>query len=289
MNKILYNKNVIITGASRGLGKAIAEEFIAEGANILICARDDRRLLCARDELIKKASSEQEVFVVQADIGDTVSLNRLYRLALGKFNKIDILVNNAGIQGTKGRIEDVDWNEWVNTININLLGTVYLCRLFIPHFKKNGRGKIINISGGGAANPRAFFSSYAVSKAGVVRFSETIAEELRGIVDVNSVAPGALNTAMLEEVLEAGAEKVGEEYYKKAILQKESGGASLKNAAELVAFLASDESNGITGKLVASIWDKWKELPEHLDELKISDIYTLRRILPRDRGMEWEE
>lgn len=204
-----------------------------------------------------------------------------------KFDKIDILVNNAGIRGTKGKIEDVDWNEWVNTININLLGTVYLCKLFIPHFKKNRGGKIVNISGGGAASPYPYFSSYAVSKAGVVRFSETIAEELKGIVDVNCVSPGALNTAMLEEVLEAGAEKVGEEYYKKALLQKESGGSSLKNAAELVTFLASKESDGITGKLFSAIWDKWEELPKYVNKLKNSDLYTLRRITPRDRGLYW--
>ncbi len=283
----LKGKNAVITGANRGLGKAIAEEFVEQGANVLICARDDVLLKKTKDELLQKATEGQKIYSCFVDISKLRTIRWVYEVAVREFGRIDILVNNAGIQGTKGKIEDVKWSEWVNTININLLGTVYFCKMFIPHFKKNKGGKIINISGGGSANPRPYFSSYSVSKVGVVRFSETIAEELKEYsIDVNCVAPGALNTRMLDEVLEAGASKVGEEYYKKALLQKASGGSSLKNAAELVTFLASDESNGITGKLVASVWDKWREFPKHIDELKNSDLYTLRRIVSEDRNMK---
>lgn len=284
----LKNKNAIITGASRGLGKAIAEEFIIEGANILICARDEWQLEKVKYELLRISHPDQKIYTCYIDLSDTKSMVELYNTSIQRFEKVDILVNNAGIQGTKGKIEDVDWNEWVNTININLLGTVYLCKLFIPHMKKNRSGKIINLSGGGSATPRPYFSSYAVSKAGVVRFSETIAEELKdSCVDVNCIAPGELNTQMLDEVLKAGIDKVGEEYYRKALLQKESGGSSIKNAAELCIFLASENSNGITGKLISAKWDDWKDLLNHIDELKNSDLYTLRRITPKDRKKHW--
>lgn len=278
---ILKGKNAVITGASRGLGKAIATEFVKQGANVLICARDLNQLKETRAELLEYGT---DVFILRVNVSDRRGLDRLYNTAIFYFDKVDILVNNAGIYGVKGLVEDVDWGEWVQTIQTNLMSVVYLCKLFIPHFRKNGSGKIINISGGGAANPRPYFSAYSTSKAGVVRFSESIAEELRGSgVDVNCVAPGALNTSMLEEVLIAGEEKVGKEYYKKALLQKETGGASMKTAAELVVFLASNESDGITGKLLSSVWDDWKNLTKHIEEIKNKDIYTLRRILPDDR------
>ena len=286
----LKDKTAVITGASQGLGKAIAEEFIKEGANVIICARNDKQLLETMFDLNKLiVRPKQKILAIQADVSDTRSLDRLYRITMGKFRNIDILVNNAGIQGPTGLIEDINWKEWIESLNINLLGTVYMCQLFIPQFKKMGYGKIINISGGGAANPRAYFTAYATAKAAVVRFTESIADELRDYnVCCNSVAPGALNTRLFDEVLSRGPEKVGEEYYKKALKQKESGGSSLENAAQLCVFLASKESDGITGKLISAVWDDWRnDIPEHIDEIRNSDLYTLRRITPKDKNLKW--
>jgi 3-oxoacyl-[acyl-carrier protein] reductase len=117
---------------------------------------------------------------------------------------------------------------------------------------------------------------------------ETLAEETReDHIDINSIAPGALNTRLLDEVLEAGPEAVGKVFYDRAIKQKESGGAPLEKGAELSVFLASPASDGITGKLISAVWDPWKDFPVHLDELKRTDVYTLRRIVPKDRGMDW--
>jgi hypothetical protein len=100
------------------------------------------------------------------------------------------------------------------------------------------------------------------------------------------VAPGSLNTRLLEEVLEAGAEKVGRDFYERAVKQKADGGVPLERGAELCVFLASAASDGITGKLLSAIWDPWEELPRHADDLS-SDLYTLRRIVPKDRGLKW--
>ncbi|MCZ7393716.1 MAG: SDR family oxidoreductase [Candidatus Methanoperedens sp.] len=284
----LKSKNAVITGSNQGFGKAIAEEFIAQGANVLICARNEQLLESTRLELSKKAAGFQKVYGCQVDVADRESLNRLYKTALKKFGKIDILVNNAGVYGPKGVIEEIDWDEWVEAININLLGTVLACKIFIPHFKNNGHGKIINLSGGGATAPLPRISAYAASKAAVVRFTETIAEELKDTgVEVNCIAPGALNTRLLDEVLEAGLEKVGKTFYERSLVQKQQGGTPLVKGAELCVFLASDKSNGITGKLISAVWDPWDELPEHLEDLKNSDVYTLRRIVPKDRGIDW--
>jgi 3-oxoacyl-[acyl-carrier protein] reductase len=158
----------------------------------------------------------------------------------------------------------------------------------LPIFKAQRSGKIIQLSGGGATNPMPRISSYAVSKAGIVRFVETLAEEVREFgIDVNAIAPGALNTRLLDEVLDSGPEKVGRVFYERALKQKESGGSPLDVGVRLAVFLASDVSRGITGKLISAVWDRWEDWPFHLDELNKSDIYTLRRIVGKDRDMSW--
>jgi len=155
--------------------------------------------------------------------------------------------------------------------------------------KRRGYGKIIQLSGGGATAPMPRVSAYAASKAAVVRFAETLALELAAHkIDVNCVAPGALNTKMLDEILAAGPQTVGDDLYKRLVKQKESGGASLENAAALAVFLAAHDSDGITGRLISAVWDPWRDLPSHRDELVGSDIYTLRRIIPADRGKTWD-
>ena len=117
-----------------------------------------------------------------------------------------------------------------------------------------------------------------------------MAEELISFnIDVNCVAPGALNTRLLEEIIEAGPQKVGEEFYQQSLKQKESGGVPLEIGANLCAFLVSSASNGITGKLISAKWDPWKNLPQYIDALRSSDIYTLRRIVPEDRSMILED
>jgi len=201
---------------------------------------------------------------------------------------LHVLVSNAGVYGPFGPIEDVDWTEWVHAIETNLFGSVIPIRGVLPHFKAQGHGKIIQLSGGGATNPLPRISAYAASKAAIVRFAETIAEECQGLgIDVNSIAPGALNTRLLDDVLAAGPDKVGSAFFARAMRQKEEGGVPLASGAELAVFLASTASNGITGRLISAVWDNWSEWPKHSDELTRTDAYTLRRIVGRDRGLSW--
>jgi NAD(P)-dependent dehydrogenase (short-subunit alcohol dehydrogenase family) len=206
-----------------------------------------------------------------------------------RFGNVDVLVANAGVYGPKGSIEDVDWAEWVKAIQINLMGTVYCCRAFLPLLKKSSRGKVLILSGGGATKPMPYISAYAASKAGVVRFGETLAEEVRGFgIDVNMIAPGALNTRMLDEILLAGPDKVGEACYEGAVKQQLSGGASMEHGADLCVLLATSETDGVTGRLISAQWDPWEQLNEFKDELMDTDIYTLRRVLPSERGKAWD-
>jgi len=251
-------------------------------------ARDPVVLRQAALALKGLAGPSQSVIAMPADISKPADVAGLVESALAQFGRLDILVNNAGVGGPGGAIESVDWLEWVRAVEINLLGAVLLSRAILPHFKQLRYGKIVQLSGGGAADPLPMLSARAASKAAVIRFVETLAEETRQYgIDVNAIAPGALNTRMLDESLAAGPEKIGPALYQRALKQKKDGGAPLRKGAELAVFLGSSFSDGITGKLISAIWDPWQRLADHIEELRGSDVYTLRRILPSDRGMSW--
>lgn len=285
----LAGRAALITGASQGLGCAIAAAYLRAGASVAICARDEAALGQATAALGALAAPAQQIVALACDVSKPDDVARVVDAAIAALPQLDILVNNAGIYGPKGVVEDTDWDAWVQAIEINLFGSVLMCRSIIPHLKRRGYGKIVQLSGGGATAPMPRVSAYAASKAAVVRFAETIAQELAAHkIDVNCVAPGALNTRMLDEILAAGPQTVGDDLYRRLIKQKESGGASLDNAAALAVFLASRDSDGITGRLISAVWDPWRDLASHRDELAGSDIYTLRRIIPGDRGKPWD-
>lgn len=288
MSILLNGKIALITGANQGFGLEIAHKYMNAGASLVICARDGGLLANVQKELANGLAPGQALEAIPADVSDSQSVEQLVKITLQRFGRIDILVNNAGIYGPMGRSEEVDWAQWVRAIEINLFGSILMCRAVLPIMKNQQSGKIIQLSGGGATNPMPNISAYAVSKAAIVRFAETLAEEVRGFnIAVNAIAPGALNTRLLDEVLTAGPDKVGQTFFDRSIKQKESGGAGLDRGAELCLFLASDASNGITGKLISAVWDNWERWPEHLEDLNLSDVYTLRRITGRDRGFSW--
>jgi 3-oxoacyl-[acyl-carrier protein] reductase len=215
-------------------------------------------------------------------------VNALVAYTLQELGSLDALVLNAGVYGPMGDTESVSLDEWRRALDINLFGVLLPCRAVIPYFKKVARGKIVILSGGGATNPLPQISAYAASKAAVVRLMETLAVELQKYnVDVNAIAPGALATRLVDEVLAAGPEKVGAAFYEKNKVWKEKGAVPLELGANLAVYLASAESNGITGKLISAQWDPWQTLQEHREELAKSDIYCLRRIVPEDRGKKW--
>jgi NAD(P)-dependent dehydrogenase (short-subunit alcohol dehydrogenase family) len=222
-----------------------------------------------------------------ADVSRLEDVEALVGYVLDRFPELTILVNNAGVYGPKGTIEQAVWVEWVRAIEINLYGSVLPARALVSHFERRGYGKIVQLSGGGATGPLAGLSAYAASKAAVVRFAETLAVELaEHHVDVNAIAPGALNTRMLDEVLAAGPARVGQAFYARAVEQQRSGGVPLRAGADLAVFLGSADSDGISGKLLSAVWDPWRDLAAHRADLE-SDVYTLRRIVPGDRGLAW--
>jgi NAD(P)-dependent dehydrogenase (short-subunit alcohol dehydrogenase family) len=285
----LAGRSAIVTGGNQGLGEAIAERLAAEGASLLLCARGEAALVEVAERLARKAASGQKILGLKVDVADPAQVAGMVRTALDAFGRVDIVVNNAGIYGPMGLTHEVDWDEWVQALQINLFGLVAVCRAVTPAMIAQRHGRIINLSGGGATNPLPRLSSYAASKAAVVRFTETLALELKEYgITVNAIAPGALATRMTRQLIDAGPERVGAAFHGRMQKIQEAGGTPLQLGAELAAYLASDKSAGITGRLIAAQWDKWRTLHERAAELDASDIYTLRRIVPEDRGRDWD-
>ena len=255
----------------------------------MLCARNAGELEATRARLAA-AHPGGTILTYRADIASRADVDALFAAATATFGKLDILVNNAGVYGPMGSIDAIDWDEWVQAIAINLTGTVYCARKAVEAFKPHRYGKIINLSGGGATNPLPGISAYAVSKAGIVRFTETLALEVKEFgIDVNAVAPGALATRLTEQLLAAGPERVGANLHARMMKIQAEGGTPLNVGAALCVYLASGESDGLTGRLIAAQWDPWPFGNAIKDKIDASDIYTLRRIVPADRGEPWGE
>ena len=287
---VLLDKVALITGASGALGLAICQSLAEAGASIIMFGRDAQKLQeAARIVTGSRPSPSQQIMAAPAfNLSDLQALETAVRQVRAEFPHVDILVNNAATQGAFGPFTEVDFDHWRHLFEVNFFSAARLSQLLLPAMIEQKWGRIINISGGGATAPRPNASGYGVSKCALVRWSETLAQEVRHTgVTVNCVAPGAMNTKMLDEVLAAGAERLPHEHAK-AIAQAKSGGASPQEAAALVLFLSSMASERINGKLISAVWDGWRNFSGHLEEISGTDIYTLRRIIPKDRGLAWE-
>lgn len=285
----LAGRNAIITGASLGLGAEIAEQFAAAGASLMLCARNAVELEAQRQRLSAVCPGSR-ILTHRADVSERSDVDALFAAAASAFGKLDIIVNNAGVYGPMGSIDAIDWDEWAQAIAINLLGTVYCSRKAVEMFKPNRYGKIINLSGGGATNPLPGISAYAASKAAVVRFTETLALEAKEFrIDVNAVAPGALATRLTDQLVAAGPDRVGSGLHERMTKLQKEGGTPLNVGASLCVYLASAESDGVTGRLIAAQWDPWPFDDAIKRRIDASDIYTLRRIVPADRGEPWDK
>jgi NAD(P)-dependent dehydrogenase (short-subunit alcohol dehydrogenase family) len=286
--QILSDRAAIVTGASRGLGREIAHRLLAAGADVALCARSAAEVENVAAAL-RQAHPERKVLAAACDIARTEDLDRLFAAAVQAFGTLDIIVNNAGIHGPIGRLDTIDWDAWQHAIAVNLNGTAYSCRLAIRHFRATEAGgrhrKIITLSGGGATSPQPGLTAYGASKAGLVRFTETLAEEVKELaIDVNAVAPGALATRLMHELYEAGPDRIGADYHRQVAELLDKGGMPIARPAELCVYLASFQSDGITGRLISAAWDPWPFTGKMIADLAGTDLLTLRRIVDHDWG-----
>lgn len=274
---ILKDKIAIVTGGSGGIGKVVVSALAKAGCRVTAVSVSLPELNILKGELQKVGF---QIDTETADVSDYAQVQKVVSAIIKKFNAIDILINAAGVYGPIGLFSGNDIKKWSDAIQINLVGTANCTHAVLPVMMSNKAGKIINFSGGGAVNNFPNFSSYATSKAAVVRFTETIAEEFKSYnIQINAIAPGAVNTKLLDESLEAGQKAVGDKFYEKIIKQKKEGGDSPELAANLILFLISNQSLNLTGKLISAKWDNWKEWEEtEIQCLNNTSEYTLRRI-----------
>lgn len=274
--------NIILTGSSTGIGRSLANRLLGRGHYVWGLARSDQVGFAAQHP--------GKFYASRCDVASWDQVQLAAQEVTTAWPHIDGLICCAGIQGEVGPAITADPARWSSTVRANLDGTFYPFRAF-HHLLARAprRAKVIAFSGGGATKPRVNFSAYGVAKTGVVRLIETLAEELRDqSIDLNSIAPGAINTHLTDEVLALGPAIAGLAEFIAAQKQKKSGGASLDNALGLVEWLLSPASDGISGRLLAAPWDPWNTLDQHANALIKSDIYTLRRIVPEERGLKFD-
>jgi len=275
----LQGKVVIITGGGRGIGRAVAEAFAREGASLVVASRTAAEL----EQTLQLLEPCQQAIAIPSDVSKADEAQGLIAQTIDRFGRIDILVNAAAIQGPIGPLWTVDLKRWREALDVNLLGTMHCCHFAVPHMIAAGGGRIINFAGGGAAAPRPNFSAYAASKAAVVRLTETLAEELKSFgVAVNAIAPGLVNTRMLDAIIEAGAVAGAEASIVQALRNDDVGGVPVALPAELALFLASAAPERLTGRLISAPHDDWREWSggARLEEISARPWFTLRRLDP---------
>jgi NAD(P)-dependent dehydrogenase (short-subunit alcohol dehydrogenase family) len=273
-NQILKNQVAIVTGGLGGLGRAVAMKLWQAGAVLVLIDRDQEVPI-----ELKSFLKNQRVHFFPASVAEPDKIHSLMKKVFNKFKRIDILVNCAGVLGPVGKLHTNDLKSWQNAVKVNLLGTINTCHAVLPFMVRQKRGKIVNFAGGGAVEPFPNFSAYACSKAGVVRFTENLAWEYESFnIEVNAVSPGRIYTKLVENLLSAGKDKVGREYFDRVLKSKKKGGDDPAQATELVLFLSAPK-NKLTGKLVSAHWDPWRKLsPSAIKKLNKTSEYTLRRI-----------
>jgi NAD(P)-dependent dehydrogenase (short-subunit alcohol dehydrogenase family) len=260
---------ILLTGSSSGIGKFLADALAARG-----------------HEICRLARSPQAGFSFQCDVSDWDAVQNCAEKISVKWPNADALICCAGIQAPIGPAMEIEPLAWRKNLAVNLDGTFFPIRAFYPLLKKSPtRAKVVCFSGGGSTSPRPNFAAYGVAKTGVVRLVETLAAEWqRQPPDINAIAPGAIYTRMTEEVLARGEKLAGTDEFAGASKLSHENSPKLEKVLGLVGFLLSEKSDGISGKLISAPWDAWQNFSALRDQLIGSDVYTLRRILPEDRG-----
>lgn len=277
---LLKDKTIAITGGGRGIGRAIAVACARAGARVAVAARSENELRETAD-LVRQAGGE--AFTQRCDVTRDADVTTFFGAVEKKFGPLDGLVCAAGIYGAIGRFEDTPINEWTSALDVNLMGTARCIHAVVKGMKRRGGGHIVTFSGGGQ-DPMPRFSAYTTSKGAVWRLTESLGAEFAADrIYVNAIAPGVVNTGFLEDLLKAGPDKVGKEFYELSMKQK-SGEATTRppdNAAKLAVWLLSAQSAGLYGKLISANYDKYEEIKD-LAACSRSQVFTMKRVVTDD-------
>lgn len=262
---------MLVTGASRGIGRAVAQLLAERGAQVVLCARGRTQLERCAAELPGTGHG-----VLALDVGDERSWSDAAQA--GALARVDGVVTAAAVLAPVGPIGAYAPAAFWETMRINVLGTLLAVHSCLDTLQDAG-GAVVTFAGGGATSPQPRYDAYATSKAAVVRLGENLAAELAGRgVRVNAVSPGFVATDIHAATLQAGPQLAGEGYFLDTERRLQAGATPAQRAAELTAFLLSDAAEGIAGKLISAPWDPWED-PDFRQRLREQpDLATLRRI-----------
>ena len=236
----LKEKIAIVTGASRGIGAAIARKFCEEGASVMLCSRSAEAVAGVAEALVNEGWNAKST---QADISNKADVEALVDLTLKEFSRVDILVNNAGVTGDAlfMRMKDEDWDTVLQT---NLTGTAYCIRAVLRSMMRQRSGRIINMSSVVGVAGNAGQANYAASKAGIIGLTKSIAKEVAGRgITVNAIAPGFITTDMTANLSEADQQRILE------IIPLKDFGVP-EDVAAVTSFLASEGARYVTGQVI---------------------------------------
>lgn len=273
-----------ISGATGYVGLLLIEHLASQGKDLLVGGRDQKRL----DELVQnlfKRYTNQYFRAIQCDL----ALPDKWNAAIEVLNEFSVneYINCSGIQGQLGPSFAIKYEEMNTVFNVNLFSSIFFTNYFASKLRENDKLSIIHFSGGGSTTPRPLFMSYSLSKTSLLRYIENFAlENLNENIKINAVAPGVMPSKMQTEVVENETLHESKDYITsiKSLSDENYDPTKLLNLCD---FLLTEKSDGITGKVISAEWDKWADWPNNLDQLKNSDLYTLRRMTARDRGQQW--
>ena len=271
-------RHLVVVGASKGLGANVVKYFAQAGWNVSFGSRNTAQLEVTESELKAGGFSSGYSFV---DVRNLESVVAFFSSAKKRFGQIHAVVHLAATNKPYGTLRSVEPVEWADSINTNLLGTFYVLKSALLEMEASDRGDIVVLSGGGATAPMPTLSAYAASKSAIVRLVESVAlEEKNGRIRINALAPGIMDTGMVDEVIEAGSEVIDEEFLARMRLAKTSGEDSTVQATKCIDFLLTNEIPELTGLLISAKWDDWQSW-DNSGRGDFSDPrFRLRRISP---------
>ena len=249
--KSLFNKKIIISAAADGIGWSIAQECMSNGALVYVSDKNKEAL----DNISKHDLYEKQLFLDRVNTHDFQEVENYFNKIKDKIDKIDALINNVGISGPTGKLEDLDINNWKETIDININSYFYYTKFAIPLLKKNNGGSIINLSSTAGLFGFPLRIPYAASKWAIIGMTKSLAMELGEFnVRVNAICPGSVSGDRMKRVIEAKAKSLGvtedslQKDYESMISLKTF--VNKEDIANMAVFLLSQEAHKISGQVM---------------------------------------